>query len=338
MIPFEGDLGAHDTVRLIENSLGVGNWRHDPVAGQTYWSRGLYELLGLDPGTIAPSYEEVDRITHPDDRRPKGEFEALLLEGLPLKREFRIIRPDGRLRWLYSQIEILLNAAGEPVKILGVALDITDHRESLQHLRAGAERYNAFVRVTEGLAWTASADGRITALPNWKTARYGSPLLVYGHGWVDLLHKEERDDALRNWSVAVATGRPYKVEHRLLQPDGTYRWFRCGAVPILFPDGTVHEWMGLSTDIHNEKLLDLSAPSSRLTGVQMRAARGILNWSVKRLAEQAGVSPGVVRRLEEHDGALLLSDELMDVFQKTFSDAGIEFLFPRVGKPGVRLR
>ena len=338
MIPFEGDLGADDTVRLIENSLGVGNWRHDPVTGQTYWSRGFYELLGLTPGTIAPSYEEIDRITHPDDRRPKGEFEALLLEGLPLKRELRIIRPDGRLRWLYSQTEILLNSGGEPVKILGVAHDITDHRESLQHLRTGAERYNAFVRVTEGLAWIASPDGRITALPNWKTARFGNPLLVYGHGWVDLLHKEERDDALKNWSVAVATGRPYKVEHRLLQPDGTYRWFRCSAVPVLSSDGNVQEWVGLSTDIHNEKLLELSAPLSRLTGAQMRAARGILNWSVKRLAEDVGVSPGVVRRLEEYDGALPVSDETMEVFQKALSDAGIELLFPQVGKPGVRLR
>ena len=338
MIPFEGDLGADDTVRLIENTLGVGNWRYDPVTGRSYWSLGLYQLLGLNPGTTAPSYEELDRITHPDDRRPKREIEALLREGLPLKREFRIIRPDGRLRWIYSQIEILLNAAGEPAKILGVALDITDNRESLQQLRVGAERYNAFVRVTEALAWIASPDGRITALPNWKTARFGSPLLVYGHGWVDLLHKEARDDALKNWSVAVETGRPYKVEHRLLQPDGTYRWFRCSAVPVLSSGGNVQEWVGLSTDIHNEKLLELSAPSSRLTGAQMRAARGILNWSVKRLAEDVGVSPGVVRRLEEYDGALPMSDETMEVFQKALSDAGIELLFPQVGKPGVRLR
>jgi PAS domain S-box-containing protein len=338
LIRFEGDLGAHDLVRFIEDTLGAGTWHHDPATGQTYWSSGLHELLGLTPGTIAPSYEEIDRITHPDDRRPKGEFEALLLDGLPLKREFRIIRPDGRLRWIHSQIEVLLNATGEPVKILGVALDITDNRESLQHLRAGAERYNAFLRLTEGLAWTASPDGRITALPNWKAARYGSPLLVYGHGWVDLLHEEERDTALKNWSLSVETGRPYKVEHRLLQPDGAYRWFRCSAVPILTPDGGVQEWMGLSTDIHSEKLLDLSAPPSTLTGAQMRAARGILNWSVRQLAEQAGVSPGVVRRLEEYDGALPVSDESLEVFRKVLSDAGVELLFPRIGKPGVRPR
>jgi PAS domain S-box-containing protein len=338
LIPFEGDLGAHDTVRLIENTLGVGNWRYDPITKQSYWSPGLYELLGLNPGTTVPSYEELDRITHPDDRRPKGEIEALLLEGLPLKREFRIIRPDGRLRWIYSQIEILLNAAGEPARVLGVALDITDNHESLQQLRVGAERYSAFVRVTEGLAWIASPEGSITALPNWKVARYGSPQLVYGHGWLDLLHEGERDEALKNWSLSVESGRPYKVEHRLLQPDGAYRWFRCSAVPILSEDGSVQEWMGVSTDVHDAKLLDLSGSLSRLTGAQMRAARGILNWSVKQLAARAGVSPAVVRRLEEYDGTLPGSGETIELFQKTFSDAGIEFLFPQVGKPGIRPR
>jgi PAS domain-containing protein len=335
---FEGDLGVPETVRLIESTLGVGNWRYDPKTRQSYWSLGLYALLGLNPVTTAPSYEELDRITHPDDRRPKGEIEALLLEGLPLKREFRIIRPDGRLRWISSQIEILLNAAGEPVKVLGVALDITDTHESLQHLRIGAERYNALVRLTEGLAWIASPEGSIIALPNWKAARHGSPQLVYGHGWLDLLHAGERDEALKNWSLSVESGRPYKVEHRLLQPDGTYRWFRCRAVPILSADGSVQEWMGLSTDVHDAKLLDFSASPSRLTGAQMRAARGILNWSVKQLAARAGVSPGVVRRLEEYDGPLPGSGETIEVFQKTFSDAGIELLFPQIGKPGVRPR
>jgi transcriptional regulator with XRE-family HTH domain len=96
--------------------------------------------------------------------------------------------------------------------------------------------------------------------------------------------------------------------------------------------------MGVSTDVHDQKLLDFSATPSRLTGAQMRAARGILNWSVRRLAEQAGVSPGVVRRLEEYDGALPESDESLEVFRKALSDAGVELLFPQVGKPGVRPR
>ena len=96
--------------------------------------------------------------------------------------------------------------------------------------------------------------------------------------------------------------------------------------------------MGTSTDIHDQKLLDFSAAPPRLTGAQMRGARGVLNWSVRQLANRAGVSPGVVRRLEEYDGALPVSDESLEVFRKALSDAGVELLFPRIGKPGIRPR
>jgi PAS domain S-box-containing protein len=335
---FEGDLGATDTFRFLEEKLGAGIWRYDVLTRQMLWSRGFHELLGLNPGAISPSLEEFNQRIHPDDRALRRDVGDMLLDGLPLERDLRIIRPNGRLRWVHDQAEVLLNEAGEPARIIGVTLDITKHYEALQPLKAGIERHDALIRLVEGLVWTASSDGRITSLPNWKAAGHDGPRLVYGHGWLDLLHEEERDAALKSWSAAVETGRPYKVEHRLLQPDGAYRWFRCSAMPILNPEGSVQEWMGTSIDVHDQKLLDLSASPSRLTGAQMRAARGILNWSVRRLAEQAGVSPGVVRRLEEYDGALPESDESLEVFRKALADAGVELLFPQVGKPGVRPR
>ncbi|WP_249119023.1 MULTISPECIES: PAS domain-containing protein [unclassified Bradyrhizobium] len=338
MSQFEGDLGATDTFRFLEEKLGAGIWRYDVLTRQMLWSRGFHELLGLNPGVISPSLEEFNQRIHPDDRSLRRDVGDMLLDGLPLDRDLRIIRPNGRLRWVHDQAEMLLNEAGEPARIIGVTLDITKHYETLQPLRAGIERHDALIKAIEGLVWTASSDGRITSLPNWKAAGQDGPRLVHGNGWVDLLHEEERDAALKSWSVAVETGRPYKVEHRLLQPGGSYRWFRCSAVPILNPEGGIQEWMGVSTDVHDQKVLGLTAPPSRLTGAQMRAARGILNWSVRRLAEQAGVSPGVVRRLEEYDGALPVSDESLEVFRKALSDAGVELLFPQVGKPGVRPR
>jgi len=322
----------------LEGKLGAGIWRYDVLTRQMFWSRGFHELLGLNPGSISPSLEEFNQRIHPDDRSLRRDVDDMLFDGLPLERDLRIIRPNGRLRWVHDQAEVLLNDAGEPAKIIGVTLDITKHYEELQPLKAGIERHDALIRLVEGLVWTASSDGRITSLPNWKAAGHDGPRLVYGHGWLDLLHEEERDAGLQSWSAAVETGRPYKVEHRLLQPAGDYRWFRCSAVPILTPEGSIQEWMGTSIDVHDRKLLEFSAAPSRLTGTQMRAARGILNWSVRRLAEQAGVSPGVVRRLEEYDGALPESDESLEVFRKALSDAGVELLFPRVGKPGVRPR
>ncbi|WGR94083.1 helix-turn-helix domain-containing protein [Bradyrhizobium sp. ISRA443] len=59
---------------------------------------------------------------------------------------------------------------------------------------------------------------------------------------------------------------------------------------------------------------------------QIRAARGMLNWSVKYLAGRTGISSAIIRRLEEHNDTAPTRDETMEVLRNTFSDAGIEIL------------
>jgi hypothetical protein len=225
---------------------------------------------------------------------------------------------------------------GEPECVLGVALDITEQRKVLQPLRAAAGRYSALIQVAGGLLWIGGTDGRIMALLNAEQTPEAQQF--FGKGWVDLLHEEERDGALKSWAASAETGRPYNVEHRLRQSDGSYRWYRCKAVPVTNPEGSVREWMGVSIDVHQERLSIQQPANSRLTGAQLRAARGMLNWSVKKLAARTGISSAIIRRLEEYNGAPPMPDETMEILRQVLSDAGIEFLFPSVGKPGVRPR
>ncbi|MGY4282656.1 PAS domain S-box-containing protein [Bradyrhizobium sp. LM2.7] len=335
LLQLEAHLGLSDVLRLIEEKLGAGVWRCD-AAGQMQWSRGFFGLLGLDPHAVAPTYAEIQRRIHPDDRRPSRHPSELMTDRTLLDREFRIVRPNGALRWIHCHTEVLLDSEGEPECILGIALDITAQRRSLQTLRIDADRYSALTQVVDGLLWIGSSDGRITALPNGgKTPKAHR---LFGKGWADLLQEDEREAALRSWAASVGTGRHYSVEHRLREPDDTYRWYRCTAVPVTNGDGSIREWMGISIDVHQEKLSVQHAATSRLTGAQLRAARGILNWSVKQLAARTGISSGVIRRLEEYNDAPPMPDEMMEILRRVFSDAGIEFLFPSVGKPAVRPR
>ena len=335
LLQLEAYLGLPDVLRLIEEKLGAGVWRCD-AAGQMQWSRGFYELLGLDPHTVAPSYAEIQRRIHPNDRGPNRDSSELMLDRSLLDGEFRVVRPNGALRWIHSHSEVLLDSAGEPECILGIALDITAQRRLLQMLRIDAERYSALAQVAGGLLWIASSDGRITALPN--AEKRPDARQFFGKGWVDLLHKEEREAALKSWAASAETGRPYNVEHRLRQPDGTYRWFQCTAVPVTNADGSIQEWMGISVDVHQQRLSIQHAATTRLTGAQLRAARGMLNWSVKQLAARTGISSAIIRRLEEYNDALPMPDETMEILRRALSDEGIEFLFPPVGKPGARPR
>jgi DNA-binding transcriptional regulator YiaG len=104
--------------------------------------------------------------------------------------------------------------------------------------------------------------------------------------------------------------------------------------------GAVREWVGISSDIHDRKVWPAvsDAENTVLTGTQLRAARGILNWSVRELSQAAAVSSSTIRRFEEMDGPPPGPEEALAPLQAALEGAGVEFLFPPSGKPGVRPR
>jgi PAS domain-containing protein len=334
LLQLEKYLDPSDILRFFEEKIGTGVWRCD-AEGRMQWSRGFYGLLGLDPRSVAPSYAEIERRIHPEDRGPQRDpresvFDRSLLDG-----EFRIIRPNRSLRWIRVQSETFLNAAREPDCVVGIAIDVTEQRRSPRPLRIEAGRYTALTQVAAGLLWVGSRDGQITALLNAENKPDAQRF--FGKGWVDLLPEEEREAALKSWAAAAETGQAYDVQHRLRQSDGSYRWYHCRAVPVPEADGSIREWLGISMDVHQERFSIQHAATLQLTGAQLRAARGMLNWSVKQLAARTGISAAVIRRLEEQNGLLRLPDETLTTLHDALSSAGIEFTFGS-GKPGVRPR
>ena len=106
------------------------------------------------------------------------------------------------------------------------------------------------------------------------------------------------------WNAAITLKNEYQVDHRVRQPDGSYRWMLSRAAPIMLETGAVREWVGMSSDIHDSKVWPATSGNEQsvLTGAQIRAGRGVVNWSVRQLSEAAKISSSTIRRLEESDG------------------------------------
>jgi PAS domain S-box-containing protein len=332
--------GSQETLSFLEKKSNAGVWSLDFVTQKMAWSDGFYELLGLTPGSVDPSYETIVQLMHPDDRRPAGEFDRIVSEGLPLDRELRIIQPNGKLRWLSSRTEVHLDKSGKPVRAFGVMLDVTAQRETLLAKEAADSRFRALVTATNAFVWTADSEGQILDIRNWRELRGENPAELLGSRWIDLVHPDDRETTMQAWAEALVSKRDYLVEHRIRQPDGGYRWAQSRAAPIMFETGAVREWVGISSDIHDRKVWPAvsDAENTVLTGTQLRAARGILNWSVRELSHAAAVSSSTIRRFEEMDGPPPGPEEALAPLQAALEGAGVEFLFPPSGKPGVRPR
>ncbi len=339
MLLHEEEKAAIEALRFLEKKANAGIWILDLATQKTFWSEGIFVLFGLEVGAVEPSHAAMLDLTHPDDRRAAGEFDRIVNEGLPLDRELRIIQPNGRLRWLSSRTEVHLDKTGKPIRASGVLIDVTAHREVALAKAALESRFRALIAASRAIVWSADAKGALLEVRNWLELRGENPNQVLGARWIDLVHPSDRERTLAAWRIAVAGKHDYSVEHQVRQPDGSYRWTLSRASPIMLETGAVREWVGISTDIHETKVWPaVGDPSAMLTGAQIRAARALVNWSVRELSEASKVSSSTIRRFEELDGAPTGHEPALPAIQEALESAGVEFLFPPTGKPGVRPR
>ena len=117
--------------RSIALSAGdMGSWEVDLVTGHLEWDDGPYRIFGVDPAHFEPTVERIEAMMHPDDRE-KNALAAIVALGEPrFQVEFRIVRPSGEVRWCYGAGIITRDAEGNPVRMNGVTVDITDRKRA----------------------------------------------------------------------------------------------------------------------------------------------------------------------------------------------------------------
>jgi len=130
----------------------VGLWDHDLENGRILWTDEHYRILGLEPGSVPASYEVMHAAVHPEDREPmQALFHETLATGHPLYCEYRVVRPDGAVRWVEAQAQYELNAEGKAVRMLGVMTDIT-HRKHAEAALLKSEKLAVAGRLAASVA------------------------------------------------------------------------------------------------------------------------------------------------------------------------------------------
>ena len=324
--------GAEGAFGVIERELRCGFWSWNLRTTEMQWSRGYYDLLGIAPGKASPSFAAILQVTHPEDRGPQAEVERIIKKASTIRRKFRIIRPGGNIAWIYCQIIVFVDSEGSAEKALGVCTDITAREDELNTLRLADERYRALVKATGAVVWSAKSDGRIYQVINCE--HNGQLNAVALDSGLEFVHPDDRDRIIGAREQAGRERRSYVVVHRVSQVDGSFKWKRSTGLPLIDDGGNIKEWLGVSIDLERGQ----RGGNQAITGAQIRAARGLVRWSVMDLAQAAGISRATIRRLEELDGASSQADPALFSIETALSKAGVEFFFPEAGKPGVRPR
>ena len=107
----------------------TGSFAHDPATGEiTYWSEEAYRTFGFEPAHGAVTYQQARSRVHPEDLE---RFEACREEGIREKKgstiDFRLVLPDGSIKYIHCVSRPMFNASGEVTDLVGTNIDITEH-------------------------------------------------------------------------------------------------------------------------------------------------------------------------------------------------------------------
>ncbi len=277
-------------------------WIADAQSDRFEYLSPAYERMWGEPrdAVMADPARWPSRV-HPDDRIKASEGVQVLKSGRRLNYEYRIVQPDGSIRYIHD--------AGFPImeddkvrRVAGVAQDLTDRRLAERALAESERRARSLVEGLPQLVWRAIDHGKWTwASPQW-TSFTGQPEQAsHGRGWLDTLHPDDRDAAMASWRRAVETGG-FDQECRIRRADGKYVWFATRATPVRDEHQTIVEWLGTSTEIH--AMRELQERQSVLVAELQHRTRNLIAV-VQSLAGKTVGEAGSIDDFEDRFGVRL---------------------------------
>src|SRR3984893_8315128 len=251
----------------------VGHWEWDLETDVVVWSDETYRIFGLSPQERPMDLATVRAMVHPEDRESlyRGVDENLVA-GVRPDAEFRIVRPSGEVRTVYSLTSERWNslpgdarrdASGRPYKLFGTIQDITERKraeEAFQEISRKLLESNARLEEAQRIAnvghysWNLIANRVI-----WSDEVYRIYGLSPQQGPIDLamvremIHPSDRELVFRAAEEALQSDVPVDIEHRLVRPDGEVRIIHSVGTVKRETSGRPYEMFGTAQDITDRK-------------------------------------------------------------------------------------
>ncbi len=142
---------SEERLRLALSASRTGIWDVELATGKVTWTEECFSIFGITPEQFDGKADRFwERVHHDDVQRIRTAFEMSLARRVPYRQEFRIVRPDGELRWVVNYGRVVFDE-GRPVRIVGSVYDITARKQAEESLRK-AERFSAAGRMAAMVA------------------------------------------------------------------------------------------------------------------------------------------------------------------------------------------
>ncbi len=276
---------AMDLARRLEaaaESARIGLWSTSFEDTAPEWNARMYELFGLQASNAPLRLGEwLRRCVHPEDRERVAQGAVNWFSGsaAPAEDEFRIVRPDGTVRWVLVRGNGETEAEGRH-RFFGVVMDVTEQHDTMENLRDAARRSSLAARGAGIGTWEhVPADGG--AIWDDQMFRLGglepaleAPSLAQR---MAAIHPDDREEMRRMMAPRTPATKSSTLEFRIVWPDGTVRWLASRSSSVFDDEGRETRRIGVNWDITDIKHAEIAQRDRELALRESRAKSKFLS-------------------------------------------------------------
>jgi PAS domain S-box-containing protein len=249
---------SRDRLALALQAGTMNVWEWNVQTGSVFWSpeaRAIAQVDAFD-GTLAA----FKRLVHPEDvDRVLAAIHDALARRATYSAEFRIVRPDGTVRWLFNLGEAEYDETGVPLRMVGIAQDITDRKRIEDALRESEARYRTVVEDQTEIISRSRADGTLLFVNDVCCRFFGKQRQeLLGQKW----HPQSVAEDLPMIEARLRTLSPDNpvvvVENRVYATNGEIRWMQFVNRALFDPSGQLLEVQAVGRDITDRKRAELA--------------------------------------------------------------------------------
>ena len=245
-------------LRLSQGIAHVGSWDWDIAGSRILWSDEMCRLHGQDPRSYLPTLESALALYTPEDRArvASGIEESLAGRGAEAG-EFRVLLPDGTVRTHRVSWQTYFDPAGEPIRMIGANLDITDRKRAEEEIRRSERQLNEAQRLAALGSWDWDVIHDETRWSENLYEIFGVTEERFDPGaydaYVALVHPDDRERVEQTMQRALETGEPFAIQYRIIRPDGVERHIEANGVVVLDDARRPAAMRGSSQDVTERK-------------------------------------------------------------------------------------